>query len=69
MDNVALALYLKQRNVKADTFNPINQDYAWGQDSKKDFVLAMAKLYPNAKPAETCCRSSAPASTARRSRR
>jgi branched-chain amino acid transport system substrate-binding protein len=52
MDNVALALYLKQRNVKADTFNMINQDYAWGQDSKKDFVLAMAKLYPNAKPAE-----------------
>src|SRR5450755_1522240 len=52
MDNVALALYLKQHNVKADTFNMINQDYAWGQDSKKDFVLAMAKLYPNAKPAE-----------------
>ena len=52
MDNVALALYLKQRNVKADTFNMINQDYAWGQDSKKDFVLAMAKLYPSAKPAE-----------------
>src|SRR5206468_3850167 len=36
MDNVALARYLKAHNVKADTFNPINQDYAWGQDSKKD---------------------------------
>jgi branched-chain amino acid transport system substrate-binding protein len=52
MDNVALALYLKGRNVKADTFNMINQDYAWGQDSRKDFLLAMAKLYPNAKPGE-----------------
>src|SRR4051794_1337711 len=49
MDNVALALYLKQRNVKAGTMNLINQDYAWGQDSRKDFVLAMEKLYPDAK--------------------
>ena len=52
MDNVALARYLKARNVKADTFNLINQDYAWGQDSRKDFVLAMEKLYPQAKPGE-----------------
>jgi branched-chain amino acid transport system substrate-binding protein len=29
--------------------NLINQDYAWGQDSRKDFVLAMEKLYPDAK--------------------
>ena len=34
MDNVALARYLKARNVKADSFNMINQDYAWGQDSR-----------------------------------
>jgi branched-chain amino acid transport system substrate-binding protein len=52
MDNVALARYLKARNIKADTFNMINQDYAWGQDSKKDFVLSMEKLYPGAKPGE-----------------
>jgi len=52
MDNVALARYLKAHNVKADTFNLINQDYAWGQDSRKDFVLAMEKLYPQAKPGE-----------------
>jgi len=52
MDNVALARYLKARNVKADTFNLINQDYAWGQDSRKDFVLAMEKLYPQAKQGE-----------------
>ena len=52
MDNVALVRYLKARNVKADTFNMINQDYAWGQDSKKDFTLSMEKLYPAAKPGE-----------------
>ena len=34
MDNVALARYLKARNVKVDSYNMINQDYAWGQDSK-----------------------------------
>jgi branched-chain amino acid transport system substrate-binding protein len=52
MDNVALARYLKARNIKADTFNLINQDYAWGQDSRKDFVLSMEKIYPGAKPGE-----------------
>lgn len=49
MDNVALARYLKARNVKVGTFNMINQDYAWGQDSRKDFTLAMASLYKDAK--------------------
>ena len=52
MDNVSLARYLKARNIKADSFNLINQDYAWGQDSRKDFVLSMEKLYPGAKPGE-----------------
>lgn len=50
MDNVSLARYLKSRNVKVDSFNLINQDYAWGQDSKADFLAAMAQLMPNAKP-------------------
>ena len=27
----------------------INQDYAWGQDSKKDFILSMDQLYKGAK--------------------
>ncbi len=49
-DNVALTRYLKSRNVKADSFAMINQDYAWGHDSRSDFVAAMAQLYPNAKP-------------------
>jgi hypothetical protein len=52
MDNVALVRYLKAHNVKVDTFNMINQDYAWGQDSKKDFTWSMEKLYPNAKAGE-----------------
>lgn len=50
MDNISLTRYLKSRNIKADTFNMINQDYAWGQDSKADFLAAMGVLYPNAKP-------------------
>jgi branched-chain amino acid transport system substrate-binding protein len=49
MDNVALARYLKSRNVKVGTYNMINQDYAWGQDSRKDFMLAMQSLYKDAK--------------------
>ncbi|HZH26485.1 MAG TPA: ABC transporter substrate-binding protein [Azospirillaceae bacterium] len=49
MDNVALARYLKTRNVKADTISLINQDYAWGHDSRTDFVLAMQQLYPGHK--------------------
>jgi branched-chain amino acid transport system substrate-binding protein len=52
MDNVALARYLKARNVPVKSFNMINQDYAWGQDSRKDFMLSMEKLYPDAKPGE-----------------
>ena len=52
MDNVALVRYLKAHNIKVETFNMINQDYAWGQDSKKDFTWSMEKLYPAAKPGE-----------------
>ena len=49
MDNVALARYLKARNIKAANINYINQDYAWGHDSRKDFQAAMANLYPGNK--------------------
>jgi branched-chain amino acid transport system substrate-binding protein len=52
MDNVALVRYLKAKNVKVNSFNMINQDYAWGQDSKKDFTLSMAQLFPGAKPGQ-----------------
>jgi len=49
MDNVALIRYMKSHNVKMDTFSAINQDYAWGQDSRADFIAAAGQLYPDAK--------------------
>src|SRR3954470_13806962 len=49
MDNVGLIRYMKAKNVKMDTLSLINQDYAWGQDSRADFVAAAGQLYPNAK--------------------
>jgi len=49
MDNVGLIRYMKSKNVKMDTLSAINQDYAWGQDSRADFVAAAGQLYPNAK--------------------
>jgi len=49
MDNVALARYLKARDIKVDSINLINQDYAWGHDSRSDFLLSMQQLYPQAK--------------------
>jgi branched-chain amino acid transport system substrate-binding protein len=52
MDNVALVRYLKSHNIKINSFNMINQDYAWGQDSKKDFTWSMEQLYPAAKAGE-----------------
>ena len=51
MDNVSMARYLKSRKIPVSTYSMINQDYAWGQDSRKDFMLSMANLYPDAKPA------------------
>jgi branched-chain amino acid transport system substrate-binding protein len=48
-DNVALGRYMRARNIKAGTFSMINQDYAWGQDSRADFVATMAQLFPEAK--------------------
>ena len=49
MDNVGLIRYMKANNVKMETLSAINQDYAWGQDSRADFVAAAGQLYPNAK--------------------
>ena len=46
MDNISLAKYMKSRNIKAETFAGINQDYAWGQDSWADFEASMTKLMP-----------------------
>jgi branched-chain amino acid transport system substrate-binding protein len=48
-DNVALGNYMKSRNIKVGTYSLINQDYAWGQDSRADFVATMGQLFPDAK--------------------
>src|SRR5438105_4993391 len=49
MDNVGLIRYMKAKNIKMETLSAINQDYAWGQDSRADFVAAAGQLYPDAK--------------------
>src|SRR5215468_239351 len=49
MDNVGLIRYMKAKNVKMGTLSAINQDYAWGQDSRADFVAAAEQLYPGVK--------------------
>jgi branched-chain amino acid transport system substrate-binding protein len=49
MDNVAAARYLVAKKKDIALYSGINQNYAWGQDSWRDFVGAMATLAPNAK--------------------
>jgi len=49
MDNVGLIRYMKALNIKMETLSAINQDYAWGQDSRADFIAAAGQLYPTAK--------------------
>ncbi len=48
MDSVAAALYVKDKLGEVATYDGINQNYAWGQDSWRDFVLAMKTLQPDA---------------------
>lgn len=49
MDNVALARYLHEKGVEVNTIGGINQDYAWGHDSWRDFTASMKQLYPESK--------------------
>jgi branched-chain amino acid transport system substrate-binding protein len=49
MDNVAMARYLAKEGLKIGDVGAINQDYAWGQDSWKDFKGSLAQLEPSAK--------------------
>ncbi|MDP6351050.1 MAG: ABC transporter substrate-binding protein [Alphaproteobacteria bacterium] len=44
MDGVAAARYVDDRISDLRTYAGINQNYAWGQDSWRDFALAMAAL-------------------------
>ena len=50
-DNVAAALYVKEHYPKITSYTAINQNYAWGQDSWRDFDATMA-LITKAKPSE-----------------
>ncbi len=46
MDNVAAARYLIAKKKNLTSYSGINQNYAWGQDSWRDFVGAMKVLAP-----------------------
>lgn len=48
MDSVGAARYVKDKLGDVGTFAGINQNYAWGQDSWRDFVLAMKTIEPEA---------------------
>ncbi len=49
MDNVAAARYLVERNPNIKNIAGINQNYAWGQDSWRDFNESMKQLIPDVK--------------------
>lgn len=53
-NNTGAARYvaLKLRDKAKDGFIGLNQNYAWGQDSWRDFHLAMKTLAPDIKPAD-----------------
>ena len=48
-DGVSLAHYVAKKYASANGYTGINQNYAWGQDSWRDFDLAMKVLAPNIK--------------------
>ena len=48
MDNVAAARYILGKIKNLTTYSGINQNYAWGQDSWRDFIGAMKVLAPKA---------------------
>jgi branched-chain amino acid transport system substrate-binding protein len=46
MDNVAAARYLLAKKNDVISYSGLNQNYAWGQDSWRDFAAAMQVLAP-----------------------
>ena len=48
MDNVAAAKYVMEKRKDINVYSGINQNYAWGQDSWRDFNLTMKTLAPKA---------------------
>lgn len=51
-DSVAAAHYVRDMFPEIKSYTGINQNYAWGQDSWRDFNLAMGHLMPNAKASD-----------------
>ncbi len=49
MDNVGAARYLAKEYPQAKTYAGINQNYAWGQDSWRDFNASMKAIEPGSK--------------------
>ena len=49
MDNTGAARYLLAKQKDITLYSGINQNYAWGQDSWRDFVSTMGVLAPKAK--------------------
>ena len=47
MDNIAIARYLMSKGYDVSSIAGINQNYAWGKDSWKDFNVSIKKLSPN----------------------
>lgn len=48
MDSVGAARYVMDKKGDVKNYSGLNQNYAWGQDSWRDFVLAMKSLAPKA---------------------
>jgi branched-chain amino acid transport system substrate-binding protein len=49
MDSVGAARYALKRFPELASYSGINQNYAWGQDSWRDFVAALKSIAPKAK--------------------
>ncbi len=52
MDSVGAARYIASKFGDTKTYQGINQNYAWGQDSWRDFDLAMQNLLPGSEAAD-----------------
>jgi branched-chain amino acid transport system substrate-binding protein len=51
-DNVAAAMYVKEKFPNVKGYTGINQNYAWGQDSWRDFDLTMKQILPGSKASD-----------------
>lgn len=51
-DNVAAAHYVQAKFPKVGSYTGINQNYAWGQDSWRDFDLSVQQLMESAKASD-----------------